>query len=240
MDAVEAFNAAARSTWQGGTPRNVLEASGSVTRRFVNQPSRNMPAVRTGNLESKDVFVEGSDFVDGTWAQIGSHFGEAFVRAESEAVATLLRHARKRHLPGTLAERARAAASLLRDAGLTPSHLFMPPQWQIQVLDSNLPQDVDGLAVIEWFDCPDDSCFVLALPNSIRATQYVVAGDELAIDIRAIGDDEEAELHALGIDDVDGDEADTPSERIRSRVWIRIHEYVKFERGRLVRFAIDE
>lgn len=238
--AAEAIRGSLERSWSSGFPRRLLRETGCVNEVVGRDPPERKLIVR--RLELKEFFIEG-EASDSSLKLIGESYANAFLGGESAAIAERLERAR-RYSWGlrSLTDRLRRGISALEKRGLHASHIWAPLEWEY--LD-RLARDGgfrwgDGEAILGGLGSFDTlplfqaetirDFYVLSLPNAIQVTQYLLAdAHAFAVGISEVDETLFASLRAEGIEDVEGEEADTAEERVRMRALVDIREAPVFE-----------
>lgn len=238
--AAEMVRDALEREWSSGFPRRLLQELECVTEVAAGeQPAKKLIIRR---LELKEFFIEG-EANDSSLQVIGEGWANAFLRGETAAIAEQLERARPYSWGRrSLSERLNRGISTLRGRGFTATHVWGPLEWEYL---ERLAQDgtfrwAHGQAQLgeagTFVDLPlyqseaISDFYVFSLPQAIRVDQYLMAdGRAFTVLISAIDEAQLASLRAEGIADVEGDEADTPEERIKMRALIDIREYPVFD-----------
>lgn len=244
--AASALSAALTEEWLQGFPRSMFAEGGVRTDRLRRRPQT---FLTTDSLELKTFFIRGH-VEPSTMQMMGAHWARALLAGESRSMVEQLQLLRRRswvRLP--LEQRVQRAIEDLRNSGKTATHVLGPVDWRLwrQGFLQPVAEGRDGqigkfgdLSVYESVDVADGDLYVLALPDAITIGQFEFPDGPVQVTVREIDDEELARLARQDTVDVEGDEDDTPVERIRMRARVTIREgvQVRVRRSFVRRIAI--
>lgn len=238
--AAQTVRSALERAWSSGFPRRLLQELGCVTEvAGAVQPAKKLSIRR---LELKEFFIEGEAH-ESSLEMIGAGYADAFLRGEMAAIAVELGRAR-RYSWGlrSLTKRLNRAFAMLDKRGLTATHVWGPLEWEyLERLEQDgvfqwahgqaTAGEIGTLLSLPFHQSEGISDFyVLHLSEAIRVQQYLMAdGHAFGVAISEVDEALLASLREEGIQDVEGEETDTPDERIKMRALVDIREAPVFE-----------
>jgi hypothetical protein len=233
--AASAIRDALMEEWQSGYPRSMFREGGVPTLPIGRRPRT---FLTTSSLELKSFFIRGRA-EPSTMKMMGAHWARALLAGESRSMVEQLRMLRLKtwkRLP--LDRRVQWAIEDLRRTGKNATHIIGPVDWRL-LRGGFVQSQADGhdgqignfgdLSVYESIEVGDDDLYVLALPGAITIRQFEFPEGPFQVTVKAIDDAELARLATQDIFDVEGEEDDTPQERIRMRARVTIREGVEVQ-----------